>query len=167
MNPDWLFGYLEGQGRFSIVLKKSGISRGLQVVADFSVKSDDSELLESISGRLGGKVYPKNDSYVLKITKLEEVLEVVDFFKHGEFKSKTQEERFKRWKVCVKLIESGQHLTKDGMLAIATLRNKLHSKDKWNKKSFCDIRTEVDPCEVYKRFGKIPAGCDKCKGVCK
>jgi len=162
MNNNWLLGYLEGQGRFSIVMKKSGPSKRLQVVADFSVKSDDSELLRDISKLFGGKIYSKSGAWVLKITKLKDILKVVKFFEGKEMTSKAQRETFQTWKECVKLIENKDHLTNEGMLAIATLRNNLHFKDKWNKKSFCAVKAEIDPCGMYKIYGEIPKGCRGC-----
>jgi len=172
LSKDWLLGYLEGQGSFSVVIKKSGHSRRLQVVADFSVKvpSSETKLLEMISKGLGnvGKVYCKDTSAVLKITKLEDVLKVVTFFSSGKFASSSQAETFSIWAKCVDLIQKGEHLTPQGMLKIAALRNLLHDQKKWNKRSFCEVRVEVDPCEPYKKLGKIPERCDckSCKEVC-
>jgi len=160
MNLDWLLGYLEGQGSFSIVLKKSGDR--MQVVADFSVKGDK-DLLERVAEYIGGKVYRKGGSYVLKVTKLNEAAMLVRMLEH-KIKSEVNKDTFGVWKECVCLMENGEHLTKEGMLKIATLRNSLHGKDKWNKKSFCEIRTKVDPCEIYKKLGKIPEGCKICGG---
>lgn len=170
MSKQWLLGFIESAAVFSIIIKKSKNSLGQQVVADFTIKLPGSEIgiLEKIRDTLQvGNIYYRNketkDEAILKATKLEEVKSIASLFKPTDFISETKRKKFETWSECIHTIEQKQHLTKEGFLKIALLRDLLnYNKKNWNKKKYCHIRLEIDPCHVYQQEKKLPQNCQLC-----
>ena len=170
VSKQWLLGFIESAAVFSIVLKKSNNTLGQQVVADVTIKLPGSEvgILEKIQEMLqAGNIYYRNketkDEAILKATKLEEVKNIVTLFKPTDFLSETKRKKFETWLECIAIIEKKQHLTKEGFLKIALLRDVLNYKKKqWNKKKYCHVRLEIDPCHVYQKEKKLPETCQLC-----
>jgi len=170
VSKQWLLGFIESAAVFSIIIKKSKNTLGQQVVADFTIKLPGSEvgILEKIQQVLqAGNIYYRNketkDEAMLKATKLEEVKKIINLFKPTDFLSETKRKKFELWSQCIYLIENKQHLTKEGILEIALLRDLLNrSKNQWNKKKYCHVRLEIDPCHVYQKEKKLPETCQLC-----
>ena|SRR3989338_5253858 len=170
VSKQWLLGFIESAAVFSIIIKKSKNTLGQQVVADFTIKLPGSEvgILEKIQQVLqAGNIYYRNketkDEAMLKATKLEEVKKIINLFKPTDFLSETKRKKFELWSQCICLIENKQHLTKEGILEIALLRDLLNrSKNQWNKKKYCHVRLEIDPCHVYQKEKKLPETCQLC-----
>ncbi|MDP1694327.1 MAG: LAGLIDADG family homing endonuclease [Candidatus Woesearchaeota archaeon] len=170
VSKQWLLGFIESAAVFSIIIKKSKNTLGQQVVADFTIKLPGSEvgILEKIQQVLqAGNIYYRNketkDEAMLKATKLEEVKKIINLFKPTDFLSETKRKKFELWSQCIHLIENKQHLTKEGILEIALLRDLLNrSKNQWNKKKYCHVRLEIDPCHVYQKEKKLPETCQLC-----
>ena len=168
----WMLGFIEASACFSIVIKRGrGYKCKNQVFADFSIKfpPDQHELARAIKKALGaGRIYCRSDKdrrckeVLLKSTALDDVKRIAAFLKMG-FVSKARRQEFEVWVRCISSIDAGEHLTKEGLLRIALLREDLHSRRQWNKKNYCTIRQRIDPCEVYKRLGSIPTSCRVCK----
>jgi len=182
MNKQWLLGFVEGEGCFSIIIKKSrGHIHGYQAHADFSIKltASEKDTLEKIRNYLGnvGHIYYRdpektrlkfinaNEEVMFKVTKLEEIKKIVEFFKDLDFISLSKKQDFENWCECIKLIENKQHLTKEGLLKISYIRDKIHKRKQWNKQNFCMIKNKIDPCHIYLKENKIPLNCksNKCK----
>ncbi|GEM_PF-2376367 len=170
VSRQWLLGFIESSATFSIILKKSNNNFGQQVVADFTIKLPGSEVgtLEKIQEILqAGNIYYRNketkDEAILKATKLEEIKNIITLFKPSDFISETKQKKFQIWSECIELIDKKQHLTKEGFLKIALLRDVLnHKKKQWNKKKYCHIRLEIDPCHIYQKEKKLPDTCQLC-----
>ncbi len=170
VSKQWLLGFIESAAVFSIIIKKSKNTLGQQIVADFTIKLPGSEvgILEKIKEVLqAGNIYYRNketkDEAMLKATKLEEVKNIANVFKPTDFLSATKGKKFELWSQCIHLIESKQHLTKEGILEIALLRDLLNrNKKQWNKKKYCHVRLEIDPCHVYQKENRLPETCQLC-----
>lgn len=170
LDKKWLLGFMESAGIFSIVIKKSKNILGQQVVADFTIKVPGSEigLLEKIQQSLqAGNMYYRNketkDEAILKATKLEDVKQIASLFKPSDFVSETKRKKFELWRQCIQMIEQKQHLTKEGILQIALLRDLLrYTKKQHNKKKYCYVRLELDPCQVYQQEHRLPETCQLC-----
>ena len=170
VSKQWLLGFIESAAVFSIILKKSNNTLGQQVVADFTIKLPGSEvgILEKIQEVLqAGNIYYRNketkDEAILKATKLEEVKNIVTLFRPTDFLSETKRKKFETWSECIAIIEKKQHLTKEGFLKIALLRDVLNYKKKqWNKKKYCHVRLEIDPCHIYQKENRLPETCQLC-----
>jgi len=166
MDQKWLSGFIEGTGCFSIIIRKSHNSVGYQTITDFTVKLplEQKPLLEEIQSHLGlGKVYSNQKGALLKATKLEDAKKLIVLF-DGKFISPAKAREFSVWKDCVSLMEKGLHHTHQGLLEIAHLRDSIHVKKLWNKKNFCSLRVELDPCHIYQKEKHLPQGCRICWG---
>ncbi len=168
LSADWMLGFIESNGCFSIIIKKNKNSIGYQTQADFSIKLPyyEESMLRQIQAFLGGigHIYRTKNEVMLKATKLEDVKKIADFLGPMNFISAKKRQEFENWERCIKMIEAGRHLQKEGFLEIALLRDIIHTKSKrqWNKKNFCSVRFEIDPCHVYHREGHLPSGCTVC-----
>lgn len=169
ISRQWLLGFIESAASFSVILKKSKNLLGRQVVADFTIKVPGTEvgLLEEIKEALrAGNIYYSNkqtkNEAILKATKLEEVKYIASLFKPADFISESKRKKFEMWSRCIHLIDQKQHLTKEGILQIALLRDLLHARKQWNKKKYCHVRLEIDPCHVYQKEHKLPETCQLC-----
>ena len=169
ISKPWLLGFIESAASFSIILKKSKNLLGRQAVADFTIKVPGAEvgLLEKIQEALhAGNIYYSNkqtkSEAILKATKLEEVKAIAALFKPADFISDAKRKKFEMWSQCIQLIDQKQHLTKEGILQIALLRDLLHARKQWNKKKYCHVRLEIDPCHVYQKEHRLPETCQLC-----
>lgn len=180
MDTRWLVGFIEGEGCFSIGFIKTKDSRfGYQIKAMFAIKITLSEkqVLEEIRTFLGniGNLYFEssetnrkkgmknaNDSISFRVTKIEELKKIINLLQNEKFVSKQKRQDFDNWVKCINLFENKKHLTKKGFLEIARIREQMHKRKQANKQSFCELRSKTDPCDIYRKTGKIPISCDKC-----
>lgn len=180
MDINWVTGFIEGEGSFSILFIKAKTNKfGYQIKPMFAIKLVDSELevLEKIRQFFGniGNIYFEsnkygrqkgmknaNDAFSFRVSKLDEVRKITRILRKVNFVSKAKEKAFRNWDECIKIISKKEHLTKEGFLKIAKLRWKMNKRKQYNRKSFCEIRIDVDPCEPYKKTGKIPIKCERC-----
>lgn len=163
MNKDWLQGFIEGTGCFSVIIRKSPNQVGVQTIADFTLKLPLSQkpLLEKVQKFLGvGRIYESGNEATLKSTKLDDAKKLVAFFNKPFSGPKRKE--FNAWKSVVERMSKGLHLNKEGVLEIARLRDSIHKKKLWNKKDYCSLRVEIDPCEHYQKNHRLPKGCRAC-----
>lgn len=175
ISDEWLLGFIEGEGCFSTaLLKRKG---GYQPVPIFAIKlsAQDKGVLEKIKKKLGlGRIYFQdekkykknpdfvNHAYIYRTTNVQEAYAMADFLKPMKFVSKSKKRDFESWCKCIEIIKSKKHLKKEGLLEIAALRDPEGKRKQWNKKSYCNIRAEIDPCEIYKRDKKVPENCRAC-----
>lgn len=176
---NWLLGFIEGEGCFTIGLTRNKSAQfGYQIQPSFVIKLTLSEeqVLEEIKHTLGvGRTYYEssalsrnkgmknaNDCVSLRITKLKELEKLIDMLDPLFFVSSAKRADFNVWRDCIKLIQKGDHRKKEGFLRIAEMRDKLHKRKQWNKKNYCIIRQDVDPCLEYKKKQKLK-NCSKCK----
>ena len=170
MNLDWVGGFIEGNGSFSIgFIKSSSTKLKYQIKPVFVLKIPKSEMavLEKVRGFFGGIgniYYDMGENVSFRVTKLDEVKNIVNLLKNARFVSENKKRDFENWVRCIRLIEKKEHLTKDGFLKIALIRDAIHKKQLWNKKNYCVIKNNVDPCEIYLKEKKIPDNCGICKG---
>lgn len=164
MERNWLLGFIEAQGCFCILIKRNNNYK--QVCPNFSMKLGLAEkpLLERLQYEFGniGNIYIDNTSATFKVTKLEEIEKIIGILDWMDFQSKRKRTEFDIWKTCVQLIKEKKHLSKEGLLKIAMLRDMIQKKNIGNKVNFCEIHNEIEPCQEYKKNKKIPASCKKC-----
>ena len=58
---------------------------------------------------------------------IEDLVKIIEFFNDKEFYT-SKGESFKLWARCIKLIQEKKHLTKEGLLEICGLRDRMNSK---------------------------------------
>jgi len=167
MDSKWLMGFIEASGCFSVVIRKSQNSVGYQTTADFTIKLPLSQkpFLEGIRDFFrAGKIYQNKNEAIFKVTRLDDVKALIGFFQKESFTTEEKKREFSVWKKCVEMMNSGLHLTPEGVLEIARQRDSIHFRNLWNKKNYCSLRVEIDPCHIYEKTHQLPEGCRLCWG---
>jgi uncharacterized protein HemY len=103
-----------------------------------------------------------NDAVSFRVTKIEELKRIIKLLKKEKFVSKQKRQDFENWVECISILEKKGHFTKEGFLKIAELRGQMHKRKQSNKQSYCELKNQIDPCDIYKSTGKIPINCNKC-----
>lgn len=152
LSDDYIMGFVEGEGCFSVAIGKyidrksrktktkgrwKKPSLGFQVRPSFKVTaaSDEASVLYKLKERFGcGEVYarqrkncspntrPASDYCVQSFVDL---LKIKEFFSNQTFHT-TKGESFRLWSKCLEIMEEGRHVTKEGLLEICKLRDKMN-----------------------------------------
>src|SRR3989344_1593516 len=151
----WIVGLVDGEGCFSIGFVKQpdrqestrvrrGYATGYQVAHEFAVVQGARSLnslkeLKSFFGGVGG-IYinrrhdnHKEDLYRFSVTRREDLLNVIiPFFEKYQLRTAKKQD-FLLFAKIVKLMAKGYHRTKDGVIAIALLSERMnHRKSRSN-----------------------------------
>lgn len=133
LQPEWLSGFISGEGCFFINLSKSASNLiGYKVSLLFAITQHarDTELLEGIKEYLGcGAVKGSNcraNVFTLKVAKFSDNLEKIIPFvnKHKIFGVKSLD--FNDWCQAAELINSKKHLTPEGLEEIKLIKAKMN-----------------------------------------
>ncbi len=132
----WVIGFVDGEGCFSIgfIRQEGGANRkgyrtGYQVAHEFAVTQGAKSVgcLHELREFFGiGQVVINNRHdnhkehlYRFVVRKRTELLEVViPFFRQNPLRSSKRED-FEKFARCVEMIQSGRHLTREGLIEIA------------------------------------------------
>lgn len=135
-NPQWLIGFIDGEGCFLINTQQSTSTSGKTLNKTWlsfyiTQHTRDSELMESIVKYLDcGKVFKRSSQLAVdfKVMKFEEVInKVIPFLQKYPLQSAKQE-NFLDWVKASNLIEDKKHLTAEGLEEILTLKNGMNKK---------------------------------------
>ena len=128
-DPNWLAGFVSGEGCFDINLKKSKSHKtGHQVILRISIKQHDRDknLMELISKYLGsGNIYKDYNRPLVSLTivKYSDITNlIIPFFKKYPVLGVKQND-FLDWCKTAKLINDDSHLTNEGLNLIRTIKN--------------------------------------------
>lgn len=134
----WVIGFVDGEGCFSIGFvrqsnrgSRKGYKTGYQVSHDFAVVQGAKSVhcLEEIQKFFGvGHIYinrrhdnHKEHLFRYVVTRREDLLQVIiPFFEKHALRSAKQND-FEKFASCVRLLDRGYHLTKDGIVEIARI----------------------------------------------
>ena len=161
----WISGFVDGERCFHVLINKSSkMSVGWQVLPEFRIVQHerDESLLKELQQFFGaGKVVTNHGARKeLRIRKLDELRNVVLFFKQHPLKTKKKKD-LEMFEKILKLMENKEHLTIEGLTKIANLcwsMNQkikprfLESSETLRQKSFSTIKIESDPCSDVGRF---------------
>lgn len=116
-SPEWLLGFVNGEGNFMIRLINSPANKlGYQVGLRFQVTqhSKDKLLMENIINYLGcGYLSVRDDIMDFRVTKFSDIVEkIIPFFNKYPFKQKD----FEDFKLVASIIRDKKHLTEEGLL---------------------------------------------------
>nr|AAG61150.1 putative site-specific DNA endonuclease [Monomastix sp. M722] len=132
LTPDWICGFVEGEGTFAISLEKNeNMKMKMQVRLIFKITQHikNVQVLYAIKKYFGiGQVKPqnKNDIWEYRVSNFEQITNtVIPFFeKHSLHTSKKYD--FLRVRYVSILIKRGDHLKEDGFLKIVKLRSRMN-----------------------------------------
>lgn len=147
MTIGWIIGFVDGEGCFSINFVKQperqeksrirrGYKTGFQIAHEFAVVQGEKSLstLKRLQQffKVGG-VYinrrydnHKEHLYRFSVSRMEDLINVIiPFFK--EYRLKTSKKKdFELFVKCMKMIQKGSHLTRDGAIKIALICERMN-----------------------------------------
>ena len=166
----WITGFVDGEGCFSISFTKQlsrkegnrirrGYRLGLQVFHEFIVTQGEKSLpaLKDLKNFFRvGNIYinrrhdnHKEHLYRYTVRKREELLKVIiPFFEKNSLKTSKQKD-FEIFKKCVKLMDANKHLTKNGLVRILKLAEKMNNMK--SKDNLIRILRNQTPNSVAKK----------------
>ena len=130
LNPDWVVGFVDGEGCFFIGIQRNPtVKIGFQVIPEFRVVQHkrDIDVLHGLKSFFGfGRVCQNHDDrWEYRVRRLDHLRVVSEFFTSHKLKTKKRVD-FQKFSDVLKMMEEGRHLTNDGLrdiARIATLMN--------------------------------------------
>lgn len=145
LSPDWVAGFVDGEGCFYIgIYKHPEMTVGYQVLPEFRIVQHykNIKVLYSLKRFFGYGVVRKNhdDRYELIIRDTNQLIKVVEFFQKHPLKT-TKNIDFKKFAKVVRWMQEGKHLTKEGLKKIVETAMEMNTQ---NKESAVDILKQLD-----------------------
>jgi len=133
LSGDWIAGFSDGEAWFSIQIGPSKSSKlGFNVAPIFRIEvaKRDGSILQSIKEVLEVGVLREHRGAIrYEVTSLSSCLKIKDFFEHHLLYTR-KKLAFKLWSKALELIASKAHLTANGLLNLAKLRDKMNVPEK-------------------------------------
>jgi hypothetical protein len=128
LNPNWISGFVTADGSFSFSVKRRNSK--IYFSPDFRVVQHSRSLsaLERIQIVLGGSIKPQKDNFVLRINNTQLFIDkIIPFFlQHPLYGTKLSD--FNSFCAVISIIQSGRHLTNEGVKEICTILSSMNSK---------------------------------------
>ena len=134
MNPDWLVGFVDGEGCFHVGVSRHPEMRfGAQILPEFTVVQHmrDVSLLHRIRSAMGCGVVRRNhgDRYCWRVRDLRHLADIiVPFFERHPLRSRKQA-AFSRWARIVRRMARGDHQTQEGFDELSRLALRVNQAD--------------------------------------
>lgn len=139
-NPNWISGFVSGEGNFDVKIQKSKSHKiGYQVLLRFRISQHDKdiELMEILIKFLGtGQIEkdPRNSVVTLVITKFSNINNIIiPFFEKYPIQGVKQLDFLDWCKVC-KLMNEGQHKKSEGLDLIRLIKTGMNTGRKFSDK---------------------------------
>ena len=134
LSPDWIAGFVDGEGCFSVGINKHPeMTMGYQVLPEFRVVQHkrDIQVLYGLKSFFKCGLVRKNhdDRYELRIRKIECLLSLIEFFERHPLKTKKHVD-FKKFARIVRWMNEGKHLQKEGIIEIVQLARQMNREVK-------------------------------------
>lgn len=133
LNPDWIVGFIDGEGCFHIgINKNSGVKFGYQILPEITVvqHKSDINILYQLKTAMGCGVVRRNheERYCWRVRDLDNLSNViVPFFEKHPLKTKKNVE-FKKFARVVRLMKEGKHLISSGFNEISKIASEMNRK---------------------------------------
>lgn len=138
-NPDWIVGFIDGEGCFHVgISKHSDLKSGYQVLPELTVVQHqrDIDLLYELRSVMNCGVVRRNhgDRFCWRVRSLRNLTEtIIPFFEKYKLRSKKAIE-FLKFKDVVLMMQKGEHLNEEGfskIVKIASEMNRAQPKDRY------------------------------------
>lgn len=134
LNPNYIVGFVDGEGCFSISLNKNGNRLPeVRLIFEIELREDDEPILHEISEVLGcGNIYRLDyERYAkwrphvkLKVSNFTDIsTKIIPFFKQHPLRAK-KHLQFEQFCLVAELIRTKQHLTPEGVEQIRALKHR-------------------------------------------
>lgn len=145
LHPEWVVGFVDGEGCFYVgVNKNKTMSVGYQVLPEFRVVQHqrDIQVLYALKRFFGCGTVRRNheDRYELRIRKIECLKKVVEFFQKHPLKTKKNVD-LRKFSKIIKMMEEGRHLTKEGLIEIVQIALEMNTGKRDNLRRILDDLT--------------------------
>ena len=125
LDPQWVAGFVDGEGCFHVSINKHAkMTIGWQVLPEFRIVQHlryEAVLKQLQQFFRAGKIVVNHDTRKeLRIRKLDELNEVVSFFKRNQLKTKKHKD-CELFAEILSLMGKREHLTREGLTKIAKL----------------------------------------------
>ena len=156
----WITGFIDGEGCFSIAFikqsdrkRRKGYRTGYQVFHEFAVTQGAKSVssLRQLQDFFGvGNVYAnkrydnhREHLYRYVVRRRQELLEIIiPFFQKYSLQTSKADD-FDKFAQCVKMVDAGQHLAREGLIKIARIVEAMNSKK--SKESLVRILRDYTP----------------------
>ena len=131
LNPDWIAGFVDGEGCFHIgISKHPELKFDHQILPELTVVQHkrDIDLLYKIRSEMNCGVVRRNheDRYCWRVRKLQNLAEIiVPFFERYKLRSKKRIE-FQRFTKVVRMMLKKEHLTEEGFEKIRKIASTMN-----------------------------------------
>ena len=134
LSPDWVVGFVDGEGCFHVsVVRHPEMRLGYQVLPEFIVVQHerDVQILYALKRFFGCGVVRRNhgDRWAYRARKLSCLERICEFFTRHPLKTKKQVD-FIRFRRVVTMMKEGRHLTKDGLLQIVDIALQMNTGER-------------------------------------
>lgn len=146
LEPDWVVGFVDGEGCFVVgISKTSRRNFGLCIRPGFHIGQKETAILEEIKKFFGvGHVVKGAKESRYAVDDLEGCLVIRDFFLKHPLKTKKKYD-FQKWCQVLDLFLEGVHLSKEGILEIARIRDEMNLKEKHrNYMSYPQVKAYIE-----------------------
>ena len=143
LNPDWLVGFVDGEGCFHVgISKNNGVRFGYQILPELTVVQHqrDLALLHRIRTFMGCGVVRRNheDRFCWRVRKLECLAGIiVPFFERHPLRSSKNVD-FRKFASVVRRMVRGDHLTAEGFQKIRKIAEEM------NHRKTRDVRIKIE-----------------------
>lgn len=127
LDPNWISGFVSADGSFSFSVKRKNTKTYFS--PDFRIvqHSRSFSALERIQNILGGSINPLKDNFVLRINNTQFIIDkIIPFFINSPLHG-TKVSDFNSFCEIIKIIQSGRHLTNEGVKEICDIISKMNS----------------------------------------
>ena len=154
----YLAGFVDGEGSFNVSFRQRfDHTMQWQVVLTFNVSQRDRTMLTQLKRYLGcGRIQMRKDGLSMYVVSNPRAIfdRVLPFFRKFQFRSSTKKTNFSLFSRIAQMVESKQHLTREGLRRITVLREKLNQghgrKRKWNQGDI-EKSLQKNPQRLYAR----------------
>ena len=134
LNPDWVVGFVDGEGCFFVGIQRSPtVKIGFQVIPEFRVvqHNRDLDVLHALKRFFAfGRVCRNHgDRWEYRVRRIEQLREIARFFAEHPLKTKKRIDA-RKFADVLRLMDEGRHLTEPGLKEIVKLAASMNTANR-------------------------------------
>ncbi len=134
INPDWVVGFVDGEGCFFVGIQEHPeMKTGYQVLPEFTVVQHerDIQILYALKKFFKCGVVRQNhgDRYAYRVRKFSNLLKISEFFMKHPLKTKKNVD-FRKFRKILILMERKKHLTQEGLREIIDIAMEMNTSNR-------------------------------------
>ena len=131
LEPQWIVGFVDGEGCFHVgISKHADMKAGYQVLPEFTVVQHerDAQTLHALKAFFGCGVVRRNhgDRMAYRVRSQEHLLErIIPFFEKHQLKTKKRAD-FQKFRKVLRMMGENRHLTSGGIEEIRRIKSQMN-----------------------------------------